>query len=188
MLSQGWVSWGDSASQLPAGGGRQGCPPPSPDAENALSHGDTPQAHTPCKLFKLLLNTKTLVSTTERCIQRTLKKRVRHSNVQKSPVPPPACCPAPSPTVPGSPRGVGWCWGSQPHGGAQGSCPSLSCPQSPYPRLGRGKLEKGKTPKLPVGHPLLQGAMGQPLLHQPPPRRAEGVQISPMPQKSGKGG
>lgn len=87
----------------------------------------------PCKLLKLLLNTKTQVSTTECCIQRTLKKRVRHSNVQKSPVPPLPRCTWPA-------AGRWQC--PQPHAGTWGGTGHLphTAPSSPpCPGAGGGK-------------------------------------------------
>lgn len=60
------------------------------------------------------------------------EKRVRHSNVQKSPVPPsPGELPYAQPHCSQCPVEHQGCWGSQSHGGAQGSCPAWSGPLLP---------------------------------------------------------
>lgn len=94
-----------------------------------------------------------------------------------------ASCPAPSPTAPGPPRGVGGCRGSQSHGGAQGTCPARPrplLPAAPLPQ-GWGKPDKGETPivsKLSVGLLLLEGG---PLLVPAHTKRGWGVEMSPIP-------
>lgn len=100
--------------------------------------------------------------------------------------------PLPAPLLP-APRGV---WGGagapSPTGGHRAPAlhgPGLSCPQPSCPRPGGGKPEKGvipMAPKLPVGHLLLAGAVGQPLPTPPQPllRGAGGVQMSPIPPQS----
>lgn len=135
------------ASQAAAGGGRQDFPSilhnPTSSSDGAFSH-----PHKACQLFKLLLNTKPPVSTTERCIQRTLKKG---SDIQmyKSRRCPPALasCPAPNPTAPRPPwsiRGAGAPSPMEGHRAPALHDPGLSCLQPPYPWPGRGKADKGR--------------------------------------------
>lgn len=100
------------------------------------------------------------------------EKRVRHSNVQKSPVPPsPGELPCSQPH----------CWDSQSHGGAQGSCPawSLSCLQPPCPWPGSGKADKGR--------PQEDSLPARGGLHQPPPRGAGGFKSVLLPPPKGGG-
>lgn len=75
---------------------------------------------------------------TECCIQRTLKKRVRHSNVQKLPVP---LLPSSSSWLQG-----GGCAPSPKEGkwGEMGHLPRMALSSPPCPRAGEGKLESSK--------------------------------------------
>lgn len=108
--------------------------------------------------------------------------------------PAPACCPAPGPTAPGPPWGVGGCWGSQPHGGAQGTCPAWPRPllrTVPLPQAWRGEAREGGDPngtQTACGAPTAGGSCGAaaPLPTPPQPllRGAGGVQMSPIPPQS----
>lgn len=140
------------------------------------------QPHKPCQLFKLLLNTKPPVSTTERCIQRTLKKG---SDIQmyKSRRCPPALasCPTPNPTAPStswSVRGAGAPSPMEGHRAPALHGPGLSCLQPPCPWPGRGKADKGR----PQGEDSLPARRG---LHQPPPRGAGGSNEPYFPHQRG---
>lgn len=71
------------------------------------------------------------------------EKRVRHSNVQKSPVPPsPGELPHAQPHCSQCPVERQGFWGSQSHGGVQGSCPAWSgplLPAAPLPLAWKGE-------------------------------------------------
>jgi len=165
-----------------------------PHAVTAPSHGDTPhRPHEPRKLLKLLLNTKTPVSTTERCTQRMLKKRVRHSNVQKLPVSPrPGVLPRSQPPSPRPPAGCGRVpglpvpWRNTGH--LPCTAPASPACGPPCPRPGGEKPETGETPavpKPPVRHLLLEGAVEQPPTTPAPTKGGWGAANEPPPPKQG---
>ena len=130
---------------------------------------------------------------TERCIQRTLKKRVRHSNVQKLPVPPcpgvlshsqPHCSrhPAGCVGVPGLPvpwRGMGRppCMApaslacSPPAPGLEGGSQRRGRPQWPLNCLWGTHCWKELWGSPPLPAPLRRGCGGSNEPHFPPPSR-----------------
>lgn len=111
------------------------------------------------------------------------EKRVRHSNVQKSPVPPAlASCPVPNPTAPSPPwsiRGAGAPSPMEGHRAPALHGPGLSCLQPTCPWPGSGKADKGRPQEDSL--PTRGG------LHQPPPRDAGGFKSALFPPPKGGG-
>lgn len=140
-----------SASQPAAGGGRQDFPSilhnPTSSSDGAFSHPHPAPQTLPT--FQTFIKYKT-PGLYDRTLHSTYaEKRVRHSNVQKSPVPPsPGELPHSQPHCSQHLVERQGCWGSQSHGGAQGSRPAWSrplLPAAPLPLAWKGEGRQGET-------------------------------------------